>query len=112
MEYTSKKLAWKLENAKTNGKKAALTKQGIIKEKAGKENSFISLKNLIKITEINVANVPSIISKKPKGLAKFAKKQPMLSPGIAAGVNKAKTIKASENLSWITPKDNPKTKQI
>ena len=56
---------------------------------------------------ISVATAPKIISSGIPPASRLEMRQPMNSPGIAAGVNAGRTHSASEMRNWIAPLDSP-----
>lgn len=73
---------------------------------------FIFLKSRVKNAAIKVESVPKITSTSPKGLAKFAIKHPIASPGIASGEKTGKIVNISDNLNWTPEYANPKILEI
>lgn len=63
---------------------------------------------LIVIAESSVAMAPSTMSIIPKGLAMLLSTHPMVSPGIAAGVNAARTLSVSDKRNCMPEYARPK----
>ena len=57
----------------------------------------------VPIAPIRVANEPNTTSKGSHARRILLMIHPIQSPGMAAGVNAARMVSASENLTWITP---------
>ena len=76
---------------------------GISRESRGKFLIFTFLSSLAKIAAASVAAEPKTMSHTPKGLVMLPRTQPTVRPGIAAGVNTARIVSASEKRNWIGP---------
>ena len=97
----------KITIIKTATKAAPIITGGAIASKGNFLNSiFLSI--LVKIEQSKVENVPKMISIIPKGLDKLARKQPIVRPGMAAGVSIGSIVSTSEILNCIPTKASPK----
>ena len=88
----------------TTGIKNALKITGI----SAPINGFLT--SLVPMQASAVASVPISISQIPIGI--FAKKQPIISPGIASGNNSGKSVSASEKRIWIAPYESGYTARV
>lgn len=61
---------------------------------------------------MRVAAVPKMISRGAPASSIFVRRQPSVTPGIAAGVKAARTHSASGSLIWIAYFSNPKESQM